>query len=148
MPTHTFVGGVAKRRTYRPVLVSLSCAATELGLEPESVTQMTEAGTLRFVFDIAATGAKRRTLRFLLSELHTPAAAASQTLDCALNEIAGSPLFVRIRTCTVSSRLQTTRTVVHKWLLRGELAGGKDKQGRQWVERASLVDFLKRRMYQ
>jgi hypothetical protein len=142
----TFADKGAKRRPYKPVLVSLACAATELGLEPETVTQMTESGTLRYVFDISATGAKRRALRFWLRELRGHPGDAPQTVDAAVEEIAGPALFERVRTSTVSGRFQTTRTVVHKWLALGEIDGGKDQAGRQFVSRTSLVGFLKRRL--
>jgi hypothetical protein len=133
-------------RPYRPVLVSLACAATELGLEADTVKELTEAGKFRFVFDLAAKGAKRRELRFWLGELRGEPGAAAQTLEGALHEIAGPKALERVRTATVSGRLQTTRTVVHKWLDSGEIAGGTAAGGRQWISRASLVEFLRRRL--
>ena len=131
---------------YKPVLVGLSCAAVELGVTPETATQLAEAGSLRFVFDLGAAGAKRRTLRFWVGELRQASRGAVESTDAVLEEIAGPAISAELRTRTVSARLQTTRTVVHGWLAGGELQGRKDRQGRQWISRANLVEFLKRRL--
>lgn len=132
--------------TYRPVLVGLACAAVELGVTPETVVQLAEAGSLRFVFDLAVKGAKRRALRFWICELRQTGNGAAQTIDAALAEIAGPATNVELLTRTVSARLQTTRTVIHALLARGELRGRKEKDGRQWVNRQSLLEFLARRL--
>ena len=134
----------------RPVLVDLNCACLTLQLRGESVLELVDSGGLLWVWDLARKGSYRRELRFWLGELLTrsthqpfPHLAPAE----AIAKVVGHPYDLQLSTRTVADTLQSTRRMVHDWLDARELTGapGRATDPRQYVLRASLVEFLTRR---
>ncbi len=133
-----------QRRPYRPVLVSPDVAMVQLGCDAAALYEMAD-GDLRWVWNISERpdGAARN-LRFWMGELKDRSLRDMDPAQ-AIEAVAGHPF----------ERTLSRRTVGHLLLLRppsvlalvrgGQLVrptGGNRSQ----VTRASLVDFLHRRL--
>lgn len=132
------------RRRAQCVLVDVNVAAHELGLHHEEVVEMAECGELRWVFDVSVHANRIRELRFWVGELMRRDARSMDEAE-VLAAVVGHPTEVRLRGSTVCDVLMLRRPTVHDLMAAHELSGevvGKTL----WVDRRSLVDFLRRRL--
>ena len=137
----------ALRREYRPVLLDVSGAMYTLRLEQATVLEMVDTGELRWVFDVAtrAPGATRRELRFWLGELLAPGAHTDKSARDVVEAVVGHEVSPELRSHTVCNLLRVARPHLRRLAVTGELRG--DVNGRvRWIERASLCQFLERRL--
>ncbi len=137
-------------REYSAVLVQTDTAMATLGLSRETVLGMVDDGSLRWVFDVSLrreagpAAAPRRELRFWTRELDPAGALAGLSLPLAIDLIVGRELMPELRATTVRDILCLQPQQVQRLVHAGELRGRRDGHP-CWIERASVVDFLRRR---
>ena len=132
------------QRAYRPVLVDVNGAMQTLGYDSETIVSMAECGELRWVFDVSVHQARIRELRFWLGELVNRNQRELEQAE-VIETIIGRRTEARLKAVTVASVLLVRRPTVHDYVRAGALTG--EKVGNvQWIDRASLVAFLNRRV--
>lgn len=127
----------------RTALVPVETARAVLGCEAEGVWARIESGELLYAFNISAVSAgnKAREVRLWVGELM--GRPRRPGLEQALEEILGT-FRAQYRAHEVWQMLLCSRPHLRRLLHAGEL-GGPRKGAVQYITRASLADFLRRR---
>jgi hypothetical protein len=137
------------KEPWRPVLVDTRIAMTELGFSGRTIREMTEAGELRWVWNISVNQGPIRDLRYWVGELLRLKAgdlsARTMDRDAVIRMVVGHETQPELRSHTVCGLLLVTHPTLLFLHRAGELSGRVDKCVR-WIERESLVEFLKRRL--
>ena len=129
-------------RPYRPVLVSVETVAALAEIHPESVVYMCEAGAYRWAWDFG-TG-DRREIRIWVGEVMSRSHAGLPLTD-VLRRVIGHETEPLLRASTVCAMFAVPHPTIHRLVAAGQLRGPLDSNI-QWITRASLQEFLTRRL--
>lgn len=114
------------------------------GLDAESVAALIDCGEIRWVFDVARPGRRRRELRFLAEEIvkgRRPG-TEEEAIRCAMGS---TERRARFRGAQVEQMWLISAQTVLRLCAAGELAAVMEGRVR-WISRESLVAFLRRRL--
>ncbi len=126
------------------VLVRMDSVQTFRGVDAETVYDLVDDGTLRWVWDFNNGGGRARQLRFLALEVFTPEIAQRLTLEGVLRLILGESRDT-FRGTEIASRLRLDRSSIHRFYHDSELGGtvtGKTLH----VSRLTLETFLRAKL--
>ena len=129
----------------RTVLVPTEIVRGVLGLDAESVWAKVDTGELRWVWDIRkGDAAQIRELRFWARELIQPDAHRGLSADAVIDSVIGTAR-ERLRAREVGQLLLCSDSLICRLVQCGLLRGPKVGHT-QWIERASLAEFLRSRL--
>lgn len=127
-------------------LLDVYTVCASLGVDPETVAGMVDAGDLRWAFDISCGQRSVRELRIWRNCLTAPTQAAGVPLEEVIQDVIGCSLGEdEVRSARIEKRwLVSTRTMLrHRQA--GEISGRLSGHT-LWLTRLSLVEFLNRRV--
>jgi hypothetical protein len=134
----------------RTVLVTVDALRASLGVDAETILARIDAGEYRWVFDVSAVRSRRfhsskhvRELRVWAKEIIAPEATSSLSQADAVTQIIGKR--ERYYGTEIAQLLLVSRPQIFRLNEGGEL-DGEIVSGKLWVKRASLEDFLTRRL--
>jgi hypothetical protein len=137
----------------RPVLIDVDEAASRLGYHYRSVLDLVDSGGIQWVWDVSLTRSTnheprtrnhRRELRFWLGEIVAPAVQRALTIDQVITFVVQREALPELRSVTVGGILRLRDQQMKSLVDAGELAGRIDRHSR-WIERESVVQFLRSR---
>lgn len=149
LPTPKQLAFWVPKVTWRPVLVDTRIAMAELGFTAKTIREMRDAGEMRWVWDVSVPAADIENTRFWLGELMRLKTGDAGARNLPVAEVrpcvVGHETQPELRSLTVCNLLLVTHPTLLALHRAGELRGRVDRCVR-WIERASLVEFLSRRL--
>lgn len=130
---------------YRSVLVDVHTVVTLWSLPPATVLAMIECGQIRWAWDVSVPAGAAREVRVWLRELFAAELSRGLDVKAVIESVVGHSTEPRLRGQTVVRTLQVSTQTVHNLVAAGELKGAVEERV-LWVTRASLVEFLLRRL--
>lgn len=129
---------------YRAVLVDVNTVVALWSLPPSTVLAMIECGQIRWAWDVSTHGAHRE-IRVWLRELFQSTSVRTMGAREVVEAVIGYTAEARLRASTVRRMVMVPHVTIHRLTELGQLEGSVE-DGKLWISRASLADFLTRRL--
>jgi len=126
-------------------LVDVGTVAVLWSLPQSAILAMIGSAQIHWAWDVSVHPGPAREVRIWFRELRAPHLVRAMSPAGVIDAVIGHPAERRLRAQTVGSILMVAGQVVSDLVAAGEISGTVEDSG-LWVTRASLVEFLARRL--
>jgi hypothetical protein len=126
-------------------LVDVNKVAELWSLPPSAILAMVDCAQIHWAWDVSVQQGRERCVRVWFRELFAPHLVRAMSAAGVIAAVLGHPTERRLLAQTVSRILMVSDKTVQDLVAAGELSGAVEDSG-LWVTRASLAEFLSRRI--